>query len=180
MNDNQNFILIDDTDPTFLQKDKKIVISLVERDGLLLKYASKKLQNDFNVVIIAVKNDSYALQYASKKLQNNEEIVIEAVKYHNNTLCYASKKLRSKFNNILKLIGFKDFIYFQKNFRIKEKLIINNRYCKKYFTVVLKCISRILKKKNEFQILPSHCFQKIYKYIDILDLKPFIKNLKEK
>ncbi|MGR3952432.1 MAG: DUF4116 domain-containing protein [Chlamydia sp.] len=49
--------------------DESIILSLVQRDGLALKYASEALQNDRAIVLAAVQQDGLALVYASEELR---------------------------------------------------------------------------------------------------------------
>lgn len=53
---------------------KEQLIAALEKDGLLLKQASKVLQNDKNVVVIAVKQNPMALEFASDELKKDKEV----------------------------------------------------------------------------------------------------------
>ena len=61
---------------------------ILRRNGLALKYASKKFKNDKEMVLIAVKNNGNALNYASEELQNDPEIINIAKNNLNNKMVY--------------------------------------------------------------------------------------------
>ena len=156
-------------------------MAAVKKNGRSLQFASENLKDNHKIAITAIKNNFGSIEYVSKRLHHYLEINIESYRSNGgNIVIYMPTHIQLKMLNINKLIGKNNSIYFQKDFRIRKNLIINNEDCRKHFIIVSLCIQKILKKKNQFQILPSLCIEKIYKYIDILDLKPFIKSLKEK
>ena len=88
------------TTPNITTKTEQItnkvkLITAVEQDGKMLRYASYELRNDMEVVLHAVQENGLALQYASDILKNNQEIVRAAVKNYPYALRYASNELKN-------------------------------------------------------------------------------------
>jgi hypothetical protein len=61
------------------KKDRKIVLTAVEQNGLALEYADK-FKEDRKIVLAAVKRNGLALKYAADKFKKDREIVLVAVK----------------------------------------------------------------------------------------------------
>ena len=49
--------------------NKEIICKAVEKDGLLLEYASRRLKNDFEIIITAVVQNKEASKFVSKKIR---------------------------------------------------------------------------------------------------------------
>ena len=67
----------------------------MEKDGLSLKYASKRLRNDRDVVITAINENPLALEYASNNLKNDKIIIWNVVESNGLLLHLASEELRN-------------------------------------------------------------------------------------
>lgn len=73
---------------------KEATITLLQKFGESLQYASEDHKNDIDVVLAAVKNRGLSLQFANEKLRDNEEVVLAAIQQDPYALEYASNKLR--------------------------------------------------------------------------------------
>ena len=62
-----------------LIEDKSLAMDIVNKNGLALKYVSKKLRNDREVVLTATIKDGSAMIYASKELRNDREFIYEVI-----------------------------------------------------------------------------------------------------
>ena len=80
--------------PEIFRDNKDIVTTAVQRDGMSLKYASKRLQDDYDVVLAAVQKNGIALRYASDRLKDDRKIVMATVTQDGRALHYASKRLQ--------------------------------------------------------------------------------------
>jgi len=63
-----------------LKSDKILVLEIVNKNGLALRYASEELQNDEEIVSVAVKKNPLSLRYVHPRLKNNKQLVMQAVK----------------------------------------------------------------------------------------------------
>ncbi|GBR75752.1 hypothetical protein NO2_0395 [Candidatus Termititenax persephonae] len=85
--------LVSSLSPELLD-DKEVVLAAVNRNGIVLRYASETLRGDREVVLAAVNKNGYALEYASETLRGDREIVLAAVNRNGTVLQYASETLR--------------------------------------------------------------------------------------
>lgn len=60
--------------------NKRLMISLLQKDGLLLDCANNELKNDEDIVKLAVKKNGMALEYANQQFASNIEIALIAIK----------------------------------------------------------------------------------------------------
>ena len=103
-------------DPTVV---RKFMLGLVQRDGMALKYAPRRLRkdrelvmaamaqnaqalqssatlkDDRDVVLAAVQQDGMALKYAAPTLKADRDVVLAAVQRHGYTLQYAADALKA-------------------------------------------------------------------------------------
>ncbi len=93
-------IMNTDISPFFLSKVgvdlssvREIVLWVVERHGLALKYVDSKFKGDREIVMAAVRNNGKSLRFANKKLRSDREIVNADVSVNGHALCYASNDL---------------------------------------------------------------------------------------
>lgn len=84
---------------------KSIVLKAIEKDGLLLQYASDKLINDKQLVLVAVKNDGMALQFASRNLQDDLEIILAALEQNKSSMKFASHEKQIQLSMSYKSFG---------------------------------------------------------------------------
>lgn len=81
------------------ERDFNTVLEAVKRDGLQLKYASRRLQNNDLIVLHSIRQNGLALQYASKKQrQFNYYIALQAVRQNGLALQYLYPILRDRFD----------------------------------------------------------------------------------
>lgn len=85
-----------------LTDDEELILELIERGQLVLKYASDRVKNMPNVVKAVVKEFKDQLQHASKKLRDDESFIKSIIKYVNTE--YISERLRDNDDIILQLI----------------------------------------------------------------------------
>ena len=80
-----------------LLSDKSFMISVINLNGLALKYASDELKDDEDFVKVALQNSAgFALKYASKRLREDRNIVYEAINKYKAPLKYTSEEIRRK------------------------------------------------------------------------------------
>ena len=60
--------------------DRRIMLTALQRKGLLLEIASADLQNDREVVATAMKQNNKAFAFASENLRGDEELVLNLLK----------------------------------------------------------------------------------------------------
>ena len=89
---------------------KNLLLKIVKKYGLALKYASIPLKNDKEVVLEAVKQNGLALQFVNINLKNDEEIILEAVKQNGDILRYLNKKLRNNKTIVFEAVKYNGFI----------------------------------------------------------------------
>ena len=78
-----------------LKKNKAVVLSAVQLNGLSLEFASEELKNDEDIVLAAVRQNGNALQFASDNMKKINSVVLEAVSQNGLSLQYASKELQA-------------------------------------------------------------------------------------
>ena len=69
-----------------LGNDKRIMLVAVEKNGLLLGFASKELKNDKEVVMKSLRQNAAAIVYVSEELKNDYETISIAVKNQGNNI----------------------------------------------------------------------------------------------
>ena len=74
------------------QNDKKVMLKVVKKNGLMLKYASPKLKYNKEIVEEAIKNNPFALEFTYLS-DIDKEIVIDAVKRNGLSYRYVSGDL---------------------------------------------------------------------------------------
>lgn len=74
---------------------RDIVLTVVQREGGQLGFASTAIRSDKEVVLLAVQQDGHALQYASEALKDDQEVVERAVQQDGHSLVYASSRLKA-------------------------------------------------------------------------------------
>ena len=88
-----------------LLKDKTLVLTALNKNGLAIQYAHPDLRDDIDVVMRAVKQNGLALVYATERLKNNEAIVRAAVRSNPDALKYASEKMQDDKTIVLMAVG---------------------------------------------------------------------------
>jgi len=88
-----------------LLKDKTLVMTAVNQNGLSVQYAHPDLRDDVDVMMRAVQKDGLALAYASDRLKDNAGIVRAAIRSNPDALKYASKKLQDDKTTVLMAVG---------------------------------------------------------------------------
>jgi len=73
-----------------LKNDRRVVLSVVKREGKELAHASTRLQNDRGVVIAAVEQNGLALAHASQKLRHDGQVVLAATKQNTGAVAFVS------------------------------------------------------------------------------------------
>ena len=68
----------------------------VQKDGLVLQYASCTLQSDYSIVTAAVSDMGHALTFASEHLQADRDIVMKAVSNQVSSLVWAAEPLKEE------------------------------------------------------------------------------------
>lgn len=74
--------------------NKRLMISLLQKDGLLLDCANNELKNNKDIVELAVKKNGMALQYANQQFTSNIEIALIAIKNNKNAYRFISYKIK--------------------------------------------------------------------------------------
>lgn len=101
--DQRHFVLAAvEKDPLMLQfasrnlkADKELVLHAVKRCWKALEYASCEVRSDEDVVAAALAQNPLALQFAADNIKNDYNLVLEIVKKDPQALMFASKKLRA-------------------------------------------------------------------------------------
>ncbi len=62
-----------------LKNNKELMLYAVNKYGVLLQYANKKLRGDRNIVSAAIENDPSSMQYVSKELLSDREFILSAL-----------------------------------------------------------------------------------------------------
>lgn len=78
-----------------LKKDKELVLHAVERCWETLQYASCELQSDLDIVTSALAQNPLALQFAAARFADDRDLVLEAVSRDAQALKFASRKLQA-------------------------------------------------------------------------------------
>ena len=66
-----------------LYADRAFILAAVQRNALILRYASRELRADREVVLTALQQDASCIRYVSKELRADYEVVMAAVKKGN-------------------------------------------------------------------------------------------------
>lgn len=91
--------------PDFLRSDSEVVHAAVERNGLVLVYASAELRAREHVVFTALRQNPHALQYADDGLKDTYAFMLRAVEEHFESMMYVSDRLRNNINFIVDVLG---------------------------------------------------------------------------
>merc|ERR1711862_81163 len=78
-----------------LKADKELVLKAVKFSWRALQHASDKLKSDQDIVNAALAQSPRALQFVAESMKNNRDLVLEVVKRDPHSLGYASKKLQA-------------------------------------------------------------------------------------
>lgn len=78
-----------------LRADKELVLRAVKLCWKALEYASHELRSDQDIVAAALAQTSLALQFAADSIKDNYDLVLEVVKKDPQALMFASKRLRT-------------------------------------------------------------------------------------
>jgi hypothetical protein len=138
----------------------------IERNPLVLYYASKKLKEDYQLILSAVSKDPFSLDFASSALKDDLLIVSTAVKQNGWTLRCATDRLRDNkhlisiaykhIQNIRHIIGivlarcvysndkdYMDYVQKERHFLIQLQLqqqpykILDSQYAREYCDVII-------------------------------------------
>ena len=66
-----------------LYADRAFILAAVQRNALILRYASRELRADREIVLAALQQDASCIRYVSKELRADYEVVMTAVKKGN-------------------------------------------------------------------------------------------------
>ena len=77
-------------------RSRKIVLRVVNTNGMWLQFASERLRADPHVVLTAVRQSGNALRYASPALQDDHDMVLAAVIESGEALQFASEGIRTQ------------------------------------------------------------------------------------
>jgi len=149
--DSKKKSLFKDKIPKLLD-NKEFITEAVGQNGLLLKYASKKLKGDFDTVLKAVQQNGDAFEFASENLKNNKDIIyaaiisakssvlkfvpekflsikkliLEAIKYRPEELVYAADKLKNDLLFLVKCVktNHRAYLYIPKQFIYDSELFL--------------------------------------------------------
>lgn len=80
--------------PRAVRADRRLMLELVRKDGLLLHFALGDLNTDRELVLEAVRQNGSALNFAAPALQDDTGVVLEALKCDGMAYQYASRRLR--------------------------------------------------------------------------------------
>lgn len=80
--------------PRAIRADRRLMLELVRKDGLLLHFALGDLITDRELVLEAVRQNGSALNFAAPALQDDTGVVLEALKCDGMAYQYASRRLR--------------------------------------------------------------------------------------
>jgi hypothetical protein len=76
------------------QDNRDLMLSVIAKNGELLKYASKRLQNDKELVELSIENYPLAYTYASKRLKNMKSISKKALEQSTSVYSEMSELLK--------------------------------------------------------------------------------------
>ncbi len=76
------------------KKDREIVLTVVQQNGMALQFANESLKKDREIVLAAIKKNGDALAYADKSFKKDREIVLAAIKQHGWAFVYADESLK--------------------------------------------------------------------------------------
>lgn len=79
---------------TFFSNDSELFQHAVQKNGLLLEFASSEIRDNDEVVMSAVIDSGTAIQYASQKLRSNKKIIIAAVNENSKALYFIDREFR--------------------------------------------------------------------------------------
>jgi hypothetical protein len=79
---------------THFSKDTELFQRAVQKNGLLLEFASSEIQDNDQVVLSAVMESGTAIQYASERLRSTKKIIVPAVNENSNALKFIDKEFR--------------------------------------------------------------------------------------
>ncbi|VEU75347.1 Uncharacterised protein [Mycoplasmopsis maculosa] len=82
---------------SFFENDKEVILKILDKDGLALKFASNELKDDREVVLKAIKQNGLSLKFASERLKNNLNIVKAAISQNVNAYHHASEQLKNNY-----------------------------------------------------------------------------------
>lgn len=91
-----------------LKADKELVLRAVKSCWKALEYASEELRSDLDVVATALAQTQSALQFAAESIKDNYDLVLEAVKTDPQALGFASKRLRA--DDVISATAYRTFI----------------------------------------------------------------------
>ena len=77
-----------------VREHKEIVLASVNKNGILLQYASEELKRDKEVVLASVNQNFHSLKYASEELKKDKEFILDLVNKKPLALQYASKEFK--------------------------------------------------------------------------------------
>jgi hypothetical protein len=79
---------------TFFSNDTELFQHAVNKNGLLLEFASSEIQDNDEVVLSAVIDSGTAIQYASQRLRSNKKIIVPAVYENSKALYFIDREFR--------------------------------------------------------------------------------------
>ena len=99
---------------------RKLAMSRVSHNGLMLEFVSEELKRDRDIVLKAVRNTGYALRYASDELKQDREFVLAAVTQSGCALLHASEELKKDRDIVLAAVTNKGYVLLHASEELKQ------------------------------------------------------------
>merc|ERR1712242_228252 len=106
---------------TALKADKELVLCAVNRSWKALQYAASELQSHLEVATLALAQNPLALQFTASNIKGNRDMVMDAVKKDPQTLKFASRKLQA--DDVISATAYAAYVTQQCNLSRRGRLI---------------------------------------------------------
>lgn len=138
-----------------INKNKSIILELLNKDYKYLSYLSDDIKNDKEIILYALEINALSLDYASDELKDDTKIVIKAINKEPFALEYASKRLKNDINIVLSAIKKNGFVYeyISKELKNNKEIFLEAlKYNNKYIGTIYKYASQNLRDDKEILI----------------------------
>lgn len=86
--------------------DFEMVLTAVENEGWVIKYADDEIRDDEKIVMAAIKSDGSALRYVNSRFQDNIELVQQAIIQDAENFKFASERIKCDKKILSNLVKF--------------------------------------------------------------------------
>lgn len=141
--------------------NKDVILRSVQKNGLVLSYASDELKDDIDVVIAAAYNDVNSLNYIGSRLKNDVELFKKIISIDDSVLMYAGNEIKDDLSKLIEITGKMNFnldyvgnevknnpeviLEAAKNYKEKDEFDFKNNY-------IAKNLGKKLKNNKEFAL----------------------------